>query len=397
MTTAGPNSPASVSSVLIGFETVPWSDPGNAVVSDDSAATAFIDDLNLTYWLRCTDLGFTNGDVPPGATLDGFLVEVEVSQDGGAVLAGAKPVYDGLQISAGNLGSEAGNFPFTPDGTDTYWPLGGPTDLSGATITQDMVVDPSFGIDLQFSVSSFSGGSPSTVSVDHVRLTVYYTEADPDGNASGDIGTVTLSGPTATASGGSSGGDASGSIGTVTRTNPAASATGGAGASGAGTTVTVSGPAASGAGSANASGAIGTVSVSSVAGQATVSVTAAGALATVAVSAPAGSAAGGAAASGGLSIVSTSPAEASAAGAGSGAGVLGTVGCSGPGASAIGAGAAAGGFGTITIATITGTVSISLPMAPPPSRTTKAPMRHGSSLAQARNRTTIAPRRFAQG
>src|SRR6478752_10810863 len=119
MTTAGPKSPSSVTSEQVdsGIETVPWSDPGNATASDDSYATATIGPFDWTYALRCTDFGFTDSDVPSGATINGIFVEVEASQDGDVQNSGAPLVYGGSQI--GQLGTGLG---FTPDGTDTYWP-----------------------------------------------------------------------------------------------------------------------------------------------------------------------------------------------------------------------------------------------------------------------------------
>lgn len=172
---AGPNSPSTVTSELVNFETASWSGTGNAAASDDAYATVSLGIGDLSYALRCTNFGFTSDDIPSGATIDGILVEVEVSQDGDAVSAVSPLVYSGSQLGGGfaGLGSSAGNAGFTPDGTDTYWPLGGPTDLGNDTITQAMVVDSSFGIDVYFSAGI---GIGSNVSVDHVRMTVYYTD-----------------------------------------------------------------------------------------------------------------------------------------------------------------------------------------------------------------------------
>jgi len=168
-------SPSTVTSEQVGLgDTVPWTNPGDAASSDDSYAVATLAAGDASYALRCTDFGFTSGDIPLGATIDGIFVEVEVQQSGDATQSTSPLVYSGSQLGSG-LGSiiGAGNEGFTPDGTDTYWPLGGPTDLGGASVTQAMVVDSSFGIDLYFAVPFLGLGS--SVSVDHVRMTVYYT------------------------------------------------------------------------------------------------------------------------------------------------------------------------------------------------------------------------------
>lgn len=183
MAVAGPNPPSSVASVAVGLgETIPWLDPENAASSDDSYATIsippndFISEFQGPQALRFTGFGFTDSDVPPGSTIDGLLFEVEVSQNGDAIHSGSPLVFDGSQINMwGGLGWEAGNAGFTPDWTDAYWPLGGPTDTAYSGPTQEMVVDPSFGIDLYFAIPR--NGFGATLFVDHGRLTVYYSES----------------------------------------------------------------------------------------------------------------------------------------------------------------------------------------------------------------------------
>lgn len=178
MPSAGPNSPSSVTSVSVTFsETVDWTDPANAATSDTNYATVDLGPGDTSYALWFTDFDFTNSDVPLGATIVGALFEVQVSQTGAgadaAVISRASLVYDGSELSSflDNLGFNAGNFPFTPDGTGSYWPLGDPTDTGGASVTQSMVVDASFGVGIKFS----GGSNSSIVSVDHGQLTIYYT------------------------------------------------------------------------------------------------------------------------------------------------------------------------------------------------------------------------------
>lgn len=194
MTAAGPKSPSSVTSTQVSVfsETVPWSDPGNAVSSNDSYATVTLGPSDLSYALRCTGFGFTSGDVPGGATIDGILVEIEVSQDGDALNVLSPLVYGGSQLGGGGvgLGQTAGNTGFAPDGTDTYWPLGDSTDTGSASLTQAMVVDSSFGIDIYFSVGFTGAGS--NVSVDHVRLTIYYTAGVGGGTTYNDTYSATV-------------------------------------------------------------------------------------------------------------------------------------------------------------------------------------------------------------
>lgn len=181
MTTAGPNSPFTVTSEPIGLAaTFPWNDPENAIVEDGNYATLVLpQSVGIAeggYTLRFTNFGFTDGDIPPSSIINGILFEVKVSQTGDAVNGGSQLVYLGSELDPANhLGGTTGNAGFIPDGTDAFWPLGGPTDTGGVDLTQTIVVDSSFGVDLYFFIPW--GGIGSTISVDSAQITIFYTEA----------------------------------------------------------------------------------------------------------------------------------------------------------------------------------------------------------------------------
>ena len=55
-----------------------WANPSNAATSDDVYASASVAKLGgETDWLRVTNFGFTDSDIPVGATIDGFDVKLE--------------------------------------------------------------------------------------------------------------------------------------------------------------------------------------------------------------------------------------------------------------------------------------------------------------------------------
>jgi len=146
-----------------------WSDPTNVYTSNNLYATAsFSAFIGHTYYLDATD--FTMG-VPAGATLNGIEVEIERK----ANAAGVKD--DAVQLIIGG----------TPQGDDkkdvvTFYPAfdqyasyGDSTDLWNLRRPSVEEINASnFG--LRFAVQ---GTKDTNVSIDHIRIKVYYTPAAP--------------------------------------------------------------------------------------------------------------------------------------------------------------------------------------------------------------------------
>lgn len=148
--------------------TVAWSSPGNAAASDNSRATAALPSAGTrTQYLLITNFGFS---IPTGATIDGFLITVE-----GSVLATTGfPIAYGRIVKQGVIGATeivaSSVFTSTTDQTRT---IGSSSSLFGDTYTAADVNASNSGITIQCR-EQFDF---STVRIDHVQLTVYYTEA----------------------------------------------------------------------------------------------------------------------------------------------------------------------------------------------------------------------------
>jgi len=145
--------------------TIAWTAPGNATASDDVYATVTTNVNNgTTQLLKLTDFGFT---VPAGARIDGLLVEVEakVSAVNTFMLNRTAVVTAGARRSFWSVG-------YVPGTVEAYLPIGGPGVLLGAELTPADVNDGRFGVAIGIS---HLGVGNDTISVDHVRLTVYYT------------------------------------------------------------------------------------------------------------------------------------------------------------------------------------------------------------------------------
>lgn len=170
MPSVGPNNPATGANVTIGGGT-DWAGPGNVTSSDGTDATITIFLASQpSNGLQATNFSFSA--VPVGATIDGMIGEIERRNNGGAggnIDNNVQVVIGGTRT--GNNKALVGLWP----GTDTYATYGNSSDLWGTTPTRTQVVASDFGFLLQCYRGSDAGGGLARV--DHMRMTVYYTEA----------------------------------------------------------------------------------------------------------------------------------------------------------------------------------------------------------------------------
>ena len=143
-----------------------WANPTNIYTSNNLYANSFLESDELSHWLRATNFGFT---IPDGATIDGIKVEYE-----------KKASAFGIEDSAVKIvkaGSEAGDNKARAEywsTTEGYVPYGGATDKWGLTWTPAQINAEDFGV----SMAVYYGEDESARAyVDHIRVTVYYTEA----------------------------------------------------------------------------------------------------------------------------------------------------------------------------------------------------------------------------
>lgn len=168
MTTQGPLSGGTFTDdATIGTRT--WTSPGNAVSSNDFYAVCSLTGGTTSHYLRATNFGFT---IPAGANIDGVVVGVERKNSSSLALTDASVrLYTGSFV--GSDKATATQWPLT----DTYEDHGGPTDVWGATLTDSIVNASSFGVGLAVI------GNFTDASVDHIRITVYYTAVPAGGPA----------------------------------------------------------------------------------------------------------------------------------------------------------------------------------------------------------------------
>lgn len=159
MASSGPNSPSTVvNDATVGVDA--WSNPSNATTSNDTYAV-FSDgpEFNQSQYLKATDFGFS---IPTGSTIDFITASFECQTNSGTRGANARIVKGGT-ISSTEYGftiNATTDFYFTPQNSDDTW---------GETFTAADINSSTFGV-----VFTVLGGD---VSMDHIRITVTYTEA----------------------------------------------------------------------------------------------------------------------------------------------------------------------------------------------------------------------------
>lgn len=171
MASEGPRSGGTFESVDDGSGRAVWGSPGNAASSDDTRSTTGFSIAGTRYH-RSTNFGFA---IPSGATIDGIVVEIEKSQQFGSGNAQDEDVYivkGGSPVGDDN--AAAGNWP----SSDAYTTYGGASDLWGTTWSDTDINASTFGVQIRALATGFVDAR-----IDHVRITVYYTEGGGGGAA----------------------------------------------------------------------------------------------------------------------------------------------------------------------------------------------------------------------
>ena len=166
-TTQGANSPGTVADDNA-TGTVAWVNPTNATTSDNVYATNLLQaPLQVGHYLKATNFGFS---IPAGATINGILVEVEK-------IGSVTNAFDNAVriVRGGTIGeTDKSNISGWP-AVEQYISYGSSSDLWGETWLYSDINDSTFGFVI--SAKNVSSIQNTTVFVDHIRITITYTEA----------------------------------------------------------------------------------------------------------------------------------------------------------------------------------------------------------------------------
>lgn len=180
MADTGMESPTSVStSAESPYDDVNWTNTNNAKALDNVyASCAPMSSGQYSYILKCS--GFDFSAIPVGATIDGVVVSCWAYGVGDSYWYLAQ-----LLDTSGNLaGSDVLSFHYLDTGGRLEYQAGGASELWGCALTRSWVQDSDFGVGLGFTASM----NESEVQVDHVEMTVYYTEGSRSGAKAVSVG-----------------------------------------------------------------------------------------------------------------------------------------------------------------------------------------------------------------
>lgn len=179
MASLGPNSAgAATNNSAVGVDA--WNTTGTVFSSDNSRTfTSNFSALpRQSYYLVVTQFGFS---VPSGATINGIVVEIERSEN--SPNANAVDVIIAI-VKGGTIGSTNKASATEWPTTDTYATYGGSTDLWGETWTSTDINATNFGVAISSKHNRVSPKGSGIAQIDHVRITVYYTESAGGGSPS---------------------------------------------------------------------------------------------------------------------------------------------------------------------------------------------------------------------
>lgn len=180
MASQGPNS-TGTSVVDTSFGTLGWNTVGNTLTSNDAYADSGTTAPSSSHYIKATNFGFS---IPSGATIDGIVVEIERKTNNTANTYKAKDsrvrIVKGGTIQTTDLADTGTIWPIT----DTYKTYGSSSELWGTTWTDTDINSSTFGVVISASLRGLPGKFFSYAYVDHIRITVHYTEGGGGGSTS---------------------------------------------------------------------------------------------------------------------------------------------------------------------------------------------------------------------
>jgi hypothetical protein len=168
----GANSPGTVANDAT-VSGVAWVNPGNAATRDDVYATHTASaSVSTSEYLKATNFGFS---IPSGATIDGILVEIERKAATNSAFIFIRDRYVHIVKADGTFGAtNRGDTVTKWSITEAYFSYGSSSDVWGETWDAGKINDVDFGVALAIQGVA---GTANVASVDHIRITVYYTAA----------------------------------------------------------------------------------------------------------------------------------------------------------------------------------------------------------------------------
>lgn len=180
MASSGPNSPGTAA-FDSSYGTGPLYNPNNCKVQDTSYAVVYETAGGgwSSHYLKATNFGFS---IPSGATIDGITVDIR--RRASSNNASYYSVDDVIKLVKG--GTVVGTNKASGTNWSTtfgYYTYGSSSDLWGSSWTHSDINDSNFGMVISGYIYAYGKGY-SNFEIDHVRITVNYTEGGGGGPTS---------------------------------------------------------------------------------------------------------------------------------------------------------------------------------------------------------------------
>lgn len=148
-----------------------WTNQNNILADDGAVASQNVGAGSQTAILVGDDFGFSDADIPSGATIDGIEVRIEASKWPYAMSAALASLRKSLGTNVGDNKSAS----ITLTNSLTKFTLGGASDKWGTTWTDTEVKQASFGF--AYRTQNNDGKYSVDANVDCIEVRVYYTSA----------------------------------------------------------------------------------------------------------------------------------------------------------------------------------------------------------------------------
>ena len=171
--TSGPNSPDVTAEVANVGGSSAWATISNVTASDDAYATTAMSPPFSSRFIYATDYDFA---IPENEAVAGILVEVEAKTSDTVGTHGLA-----VSLIRGGVRESTSKSVTTLTTSDAYYSFGGATDLWSSAWSAQEINDIGFGAAL---VATNAAGA-KTISIDHIRITVYTSANTNVGGAFG--------------------------------------------------------------------------------------------------------------------------------------------------------------------------------------------------------------------
>ena len=147
-----------------------WTNPANALASDNAFTTASVQNKKHSDLLVATNWGFSVGNgpnqIPASAVINGFEVEIQMKGSNNSIRDYIIQLRKNNSTSSNDLSRSNSAWPQTL----SYVKFGSSTNMWGLSWTPAEIAASTFGVE----IAAQGRTAPGTAMIDHIKITIYY-------------------------------------------------------------------------------------------------------------------------------------------------------------------------------------------------------------------------------